>query len=218
MASPRLSKSRFCAGLQCHRLLWWRVHEPDAPELAPGPALTQAFDFGDEVGERAREQFPGGVLVSERPWSIPRAITATAAALRAGVPTIFEASLEAGGIFVAIDVLERLQEGYGLVEVKSTRSVRPHHLSDVAIQVYVARAAGLDVRRAEVMHLAAGDGAADLSFVRVDVTADVERLLGDIPRQVEAQRGALSGPLPVAAAGPHCHAPYPCVFTQRCQP
>jgi hypothetical protein len=198
-------------------MLWWRVHEPDAPELTPGPALTQAFDFGDEVGERAREQFPGGVLVAEGPWSIQRAVAATAAALRAGMPAIFEASLEAGGIFVAIDVLERLQEGYGLVEVKSARSVRAHHLADVAIQVYVARAAGLDVRKAEVMHLAAGDEAAELAFARVDVTADVERLLCDIPRQVEAQRVALSGPLPVAVAGPHCHAPFQCAFTQRCQ-
>jgi hypothetical protein len=29
----RLSKSRVMAGLQCHKLLWWMVHEPAAPEL-----------------------------------------------------------------------------------------------------------------------------------------------------------------------------------------
>lgn len=28
-----LSKSRVMAGLQCHKLLWWMVHEPTAPEL-----------------------------------------------------------------------------------------------------------------------------------------------------------------------------------------
>ena len=28
---PGLSKSRFCAGLQCEKQLWWRVHEPEAP-------------------------------------------------------------------------------------------------------------------------------------------------------------------------------------------
>jgi len=28
-----LSKSRVIAGLQCHKLLWWMVHEPEAPEL-----------------------------------------------------------------------------------------------------------------------------------------------------------------------------------------
>lgn len=29
----RLSKSRFVAGWQCPKLLWWTVHEPDAKEL-----------------------------------------------------------------------------------------------------------------------------------------------------------------------------------------
>ena len=33
----RLSKSKFQAGRQCHKLLWWKVHEPDAPELTPSP-------------------------------------------------------------------------------------------------------------------------------------------------------------------------------------
>jgi hypothetical protein len=30
--SLRLSKSRFVSGLQCPKMLWWRVHEPEAPE------------------------------------------------------------------------------------------------------------------------------------------------------------------------------------------
>ena len=29
----RLSKTRFMSGLQCHKRLWWEIHEPDAPEL-----------------------------------------------------------------------------------------------------------------------------------------------------------------------------------------
>ena len=32
MAVHSLSKSRFTAGLQCHRLLWWKVFEPNAPD------------------------------------------------------------------------------------------------------------------------------------------------------------------------------------------
>ena len=58
-----LSKSRFTAGLQCHKQLWWKVHEPDAPELVASPAQQAVFDQGHRVGERAREEFPGGVLV-----------------------------------------------------------------------------------------------------------------------------------------------------------
>jgi len=48
-----LSKSRFVAGWQCHRLLWWLVHEPEAPELVPDASLQAIFDRGHAVGEAA---------------------------------------------------------------------------------------------------------------------------------------------------------------------
>src|SRR5438309_2156878 len=35
----RLSKSRFTSGLQCHKKLWWEVHEPNAVELQPAEVL-----------------------------------------------------------------------------------------------------------------------------------------------------------------------------------
>src|SRR5437773_4601449 len=46
----RLSKSRYTAGLQCHKLLWWKVHEPLALELQPDEVLEDRFDQGRQVG------------------------------------------------------------------------------------------------------------------------------------------------------------------------
>src|SRR6266568_121519 len=62
-SSPRLSKSRFTSGLQCHKKLWWEVHEPDAVELQPDKVLQDLFDQGRQVGEAARLRYPGGVLI-----------------------------------------------------------------------------------------------------------------------------------------------------------
>ncbi len=59
----RLSKSRYLAGLQCHKQLWWRVHEPEAPELVPDAALLNRFAQGAEVDQRARSYVPGGELI-----------------------------------------------------------------------------------------------------------------------------------------------------------
>ena len=59
----RLSKSRFTSGLQCHKKLWWEVHEPDAVELQPDKVLQDLFDQGRQVGEAARARYPGGVLI-----------------------------------------------------------------------------------------------------------------------------------------------------------
>jgi len=61
--SVGLSKSRVMAGLQCHKRLWWTVHESTAPELQPGETLQAVFYEGTQVGEVARTYVPGGVLI-----------------------------------------------------------------------------------------------------------------------------------------------------------
>src|SRR2546426_10617907 len=67
MADPapahRLSKSRYLAGLQCHKQLWWRGHEPPAPGLVPNVALRNRFAQGAEVDQRAPGYVPGGELI-----------------------------------------------------------------------------------------------------------------------------------------------------------
>src|SRR5438552_18671206 len=59
----RLSKSRFLAGLQCHKQLWWRVHEPDAPELVPDAGHRNILNQGHDGGRKVREYVPGGTHV-----------------------------------------------------------------------------------------------------------------------------------------------------------
>jgi hypothetical protein len=216
MPSHRLSKSRFCAGLQCVRQLWWRVHEPEAPELEAGPELQAVFDRGHRIGELAQAQFPGGVLVDAEPWQIAEKCEQTRAALSTRAPAIFEASFVADETFVAVDVLERLEQGFALVEVKSTYGVKPQFISDVAVQVHVARTAGVDVRRAEVMHLARGGRGEAERFVRVDVTSQVEAFLPSVPGHVARLSTALAGSLPVVQPGPQCQLPYECAFLERC--
>ena len=151
--SQQLSKSRFVTGCQCHKLLWWTVHEPGAVELQPDLVLQDLFDQGRQVGEVARREFPGGVLIDLPHTERPERVAATLAALEAGAPAVFEVSFVADDTFVAIDVLERAGAGYRLVEVKSSTSQKEEHLPDVAVQVHVARATGIAIDRAEVMHL-----------------------------------------------------------------
>jgi hypothetical protein len=220
MASPRnLSKSRFCTGLQCLRRLWWEVHEPAAPELTPDEDLQAVFDRGHRVGEAARRCFPGGTLVDLEPWQVRERVEATRSALGSGAPAVFEASFAAGGVFAAVDVLERLPVGWALVEVKSTFGVKPQFLPDVAVQLFAARAAGLDVRRVELMHLDRARPATDDDprFVRVDVTAAAEALQLALPAQLGTMRAALEGALPAVAPGEHCGSPYRCPFLPRCR-
>jgi hypothetical protein len=218
---PRnISKSRFCVGLQCLRRLWWEVHEPDAPELQVDPRQQAIYDRGHRVGELARTQFLGGTLVDFEPWEVRERLEATQAALRDGTNVVFEASFAAGGVFAALDALEKRRRGWGLVEVKATLDVKEQHLPDIAVQLYAARAAGLDVRRAEHMHLnrECAFPHLDALFVREEVTAAAEALLPAIPRQVRQMREALDGKLPQIEPGEQCDTPYDCPFARRCQP
>lgn len=214
----RLSKSRFTSGLQCHRQLWWRVHEREAAELGVDRTQQAIFDQGARVGEAAREHVPGGVLIDGPHDRYDEKIAATQAAIAAGAKVVYEASFQADGVFVAVDILEKIRGGWRVIEVKSTLSVKEQHLPDLAVQVHVLREAGLDVRKAEVMFLNRECRFPDLSnlFVREDHIEDVEALIPGIRREIRAQRRMLSGALPVVDTGDHCRAPYECPFLDRC--
>lgn len=190
---PRLSKSKFVAGCQCPKLLWWTVHEPGAAELKPDKVLQDRFDQGTHVGKLARERFPAAT---------------------------FEARYDADGVFVAVDVLLRDGDAHTLIEVKSATSAKDEHVTDAAVQTHVLRRRGVDVRRVEIMHLN-GDfrhpDHGDL-FARTDVTAAVEALLPRLPGQIDEQHGVLAGPLPEAAIGLRCFEPWECRFHDRCWP
>ena len=221
MSRPHgLSKSRFTSGLQCHKQLWWRVHEPAAPELVPNAKLQNLFDTGTQVGQAARAHMPGGVLIDLPHTDYDGKLAATQRAIDAGASAIYEASFLADQVFAAVDILLREPNGWRVIEVKSTTQLKPQHVPDAAIQVHVLRRAGLTVTGADVMVLNRECTYPDLSnlFVRHDVTAEVEALLADIPREVGAQLAMLAGPLPEVAIGPHCSEPYECPFVARCWP
>jgi predicted RecB family nuclease len=215
-----LSKSRVLAGVQCLRQLWWRVHEPDAPELEPTEAEQAVFERGREVGEAARRHVPGGVLIPRDSDDLDAALEATRTALAAKPPAIYEAAFLADDVFVAVDVLERARGGWNVVEVKSSTEVKDVHVFDAAIQVHVLRQAGVKVKRAEVMVLNRDCVFPHLEdlFLREDVTEHVEEIVGKVPRWIRAERRALAGPLPEVEVGDHCDEPYECPFRERCWP
>ncbi len=107
----RLSKTRFLAGLQCHKYLWWRVREPKAPELTPDPSTQLLFDQGTEVGQRACQEFPGGVLVDLPHWEDVARVRVTQDAMESGAPAVYEATFVEDELFVAVDILARGDSG-----------------------------------------------------------------------------------------------------------
>jgi predicted RecB family nuclease len=152
----RISKSKFCAGVQCVKRLYWQVHEPELV-AEPGAADQAIMQQGHEVGVLARQLFPGGVEVrSDR--GLDKAIRDTRELLaNPAVPAIFEGVLEHGGVLVRVDILHRRRDGrWRLIEVKSTTAVKEHHLDDLAVQYRVVSRSGLDVASACLAHVNRG--------------------------------------------------------------
>src|SRR4029077_578804 len=202
----RLSKSRFTSGLQCHKNLWWEVHEPDAVELQPDKVLQDLFDQGREVGELARARYPGGVLIAGSHTARTERVAATEGALDSDPPAVFEATFVADDTYVAIDVLEKRGSGNHLIEVKSSNSQKEEHIPDVAVQAYIAAACGVEINSAEVMHLNKEFRNPDVGalFARTDVTEAVAKFLPSVPDELARQQEMLAGDLPDVPIGLHC--------------
>ena len=170
------------------------------------------------MGRVAAGLFPNGRLI-ESPHANAK-IAATWQALEEGVSVVFEASFEADGVFVAVDVLERDGDAFDVIEVKSTTSTRAEHVQDLAIQIHVIRQNGLKVNRAEVMHLNKDYRHPDLGelFERRDLTEEVEQYMPLVEDEIGRQLAMLSGPLPNKAIGLQCYMPQVCPFKARCWP
>lgn len=220
---PTLYKTTVLAGLQCHKRLWWQVHDPAAEELRESLIVQFRLREGSEVGALARQFVPGGHLVERGDRSTVAVLAETRAALAMpSIPAIYEGAFSAMGTTVYTDILERVDDGWALIEVKATTSLsETEHVPDIAVQACVLRKCGVPVVRYEIMHLNRECSFPDLSnlFTRDDVTDAVLARLDELEREIAAQQTMLAAPEPPdVATGAHCAKPHACPFTGRCWP
>ncbi len=224
MRVPTLSKSRYLSGDQCHLRLWYDSYERD---LAPPPdaSLQAVFDTGHEVGRLACERHPGGHYVAHDYRHVRDALEETRRVIEAGTASVlFEPAFRHEGVLVRVDILERLPGGgWRLGEVKSTAELKSVHVPDVAVQLWVLRGAGLDVREAAVVTLNSDyvyDGVRldlDALFQNHSVTDEAEALQETVYARVREMLDMLGGPVaPAIAPGEHCFTPYDCPYYAHC--
>lgn len=219
-----LSKSRFISGYQCHLKLWYDTYQRD---LAPPPdeALQAVFDVGHRVGEVAQQRWLGGALVEGPHWEIDQAVERTRELMQdPSIPAIYEAAIVHEGVLTRVDVLARAPDGgWDLVEVKSSTRVKDPFDTDVALQYWILRNAGIEVRHAGVLVLnrdyvyPGGELDVDQLFRFEDLTADCEARLDETAERVKEYQAILRRREPPDVdIGPHCSTPYECPYWDHC--
>ncbi|MEJ2007193.1 MAG: DUF2779 domain-containing protein [Acidobacteriota bacterium] len=220
----RLSKSRFVAGLQCHKRLYLLVHEPELVG-EPDQRMQARFDQGIEVGRFARELFQEGVLVETGDGELREALSETSRLMAEGkILVIFEATFDHQKVLVRVDILQRIRRGerWRLIEVKSSSNRKDYYLADVAIQRFVLEGLGFKVDPCLMLlnRDYVFDGKSyDLGrlFKIVEVTPETDALLKEVPAEIQTQLEMLSQETaPDDKPGPQCTKPFRCEFFNIC--
>ena len=221
----RLSKSKFVAGVQCLKRLYFQIYQPELAE-AGDEGQEARLEQGNEVGLLAQARFPGGVFVGSEHGLDGALAQTTSLLVDSSVPAIFEATFQHQGVLVRVDILQRRPRNrWRLIEVKSSLDVKEYHLYDVAIQAHVLRGCGLDLSSCCLMHLNRDyvyDGRQydprELFAIR-NLTRQIRKLEFEIPKMLKAERKALALEHPPnIAAGRQCSEPVPCEFYGFCNP
>jgi hypothetical protein len=141
----RLSKTAFLQSLQCPKLLWHSIHKPN---LIPPPdeSIKARMEQGKKVETYARQLFPQAVVIDhEQPFDDVIAQSQDAL-LRPTETAICNALLSTEDLMCETDILVPAENAFDLYEVKSSTSLKPEHLPDIAFQKHVAEKKGVRIR------------------------------------------------------------------------
>lgn len=134
-----LSKSKYCSLWQCPKILWMNKYKPE--ELVLDNSALARMEAGNEVGDLAMGLFGDYVEVTTykgEKLDLQKMIADTKAEMDKGTPVICEASFEFSGLYCAVDILCKEDNGWAIFEVKSsTKSDKEIYIADIAYQKHV---------------------------------------------------------------------------------
>ena len=197
-----ISKSTFLESQMCPKDTWLKLHKPElVAAFAPSEFELHLMEQGNEVEAVARQLFPGAVVVT---GNRDEACRETARLMAAGTSAIFQATFVADGFLIKCDVLlpGATLGTWDVYEIKGTNSKKEgnedrDHVSDLAFQANVLKAAGIKTGRLFIVHLnkeyvRSGALTIEELFVKDDSTEQVNEIRADIGKEMHAARAFLN--------------------------
>lgn len=179
---PFISKSKYLVGTQCDKAFW--IHYNAKEEIPEDDEAKKAlYAQGHEVGELAKDFFPGGIDVEWDLGKDPEKVIEISKPLFSKRVPLYEAGLEYKRGYARFDILNPVEnDEWDLIEVKSGTSVKEVHIVDVALQKFIMEGNGFKVRDCYVMvinneYVKQGPINVKELFKLVNVNEDVESLM-----------------------------------------
>lgn len=150
---PLINKKTFLEFLKCPVKGWMELNNP--PKKVISLADKYRMEEGKEIGERARQLFPEGVLLEEKNSFIAEDITKCMFRDQS-FNTIYEAAFIDSNFVTRADIIEETKEGLKVYEVKSSKSNTKQIkelIKDIAYTVMVIKSAGYNVNEASLILL-----------------------------------------------------------------
>jgi len=187
------------------------------------PERVATFTRGTRVGLFAQKLFPEGIdCGAKSPRAYAKAIEKTALAISSGETIIYEAGFIKHNTLVFLDILVKKEDGWHAYEVKSSIKLSPTYFKDAALQNFVIKESGLDLKSFNLIHINPDyvyNDSLDINslFVIIDVSKECELKYDDIGDEINTQIEILSDKhSPKIKIGTHCHSPYDCDFIGHC--
>ncbi|MBW2998470.1 DUF2779 domain-containing protein [Candidatus Woesearchaeota archaeon] len=144
-----LTKSKYLIGLQCPKWLWTIFNDPKS--LPDASVQQQAiFEQGNLIGELAKELYPEGVDLSTQEFS--ENIRKTKFLLN-NKSIIFEGALITANLYARADILVPNEDGYDILEVKSSTKVKDINIHDLSFQKHVFEQYGVKIKNCFLVHI-----------------------------------------------------------------
>ena len=219
-----LSKSKYCAFVQCPKNLWLKVKRPELAEVDASAAVR--MEEGNEVGDLAMHIFGDFTEVTaydpDGKLDLSKMIRDTKDLIDKKAPVICEASFSYNGDYCAVDILKREGDGYAIYEVKSSSEAKDVYITDISYQKYVLLNCDVNVTGTYLVlinkdYVFDGELKPGELFKIVDVSSAVEEKIGGVKENVlEANRVLSEKNEPYVDISIACDEPYPCAFWQYC--
>ena len=213
-----LSKSRYCKGIQCPKILWMDKYKPEeAVDNLPEAVLAN----GNKVGDLARGYF-GEYSLVDFDYDKDAMVRQTMEYIAAGAENIAEASFFVDGLYCAVDILHKNGDGWDIVEVKSSTHVSDIYVEDMAFQNYVLTKSGIKVNGVFNMHIDNTYVFHDHLDVRglfiiEDYTDICKEMYADVAANIASIREYVDTPVePVKDIDMCCDSPYECAYKPYC--